>query len=235
MEKRSTNVDRRTRLESAAPQAVITGGNGDLAQILKQELLTLGWQVLSPSRTELDVTNPLSIQTFFAAIPRIDYLVCAAGITKDAPLSKLSSANWDQVIATNLKGSRHCVEAAWPALQQSAGMVAFIGSHAGKLGTAGQAAYAAAKAGLEGLLQETAALGGAHNIKANLVLPGFLETKMTNKVSTKRQTLICNQHLLKRFNTVTSAAKFLAFLPQLKHTSGQIFTLDSRTPESINH
>ena len=103
-----------------------------------------------------------------------------------------------------------------------------IGSRAARHGTRGQSAYAAAKAGLVGLAQSLAKEYGARNIRCNVVLPGFLETRMTAGLSARRREEAREEHALGRFNTVGNAARFIAFLARLDHVSGQVFTLDSR-------
>jgi 3-oxoacyl-[acyl-carrier protein] reductase len=113
-------------------------------------------------------------------------------------------------------------------VKQKSGHIVFIGSRAARHGTRGQSAYAAAKAGLVGLAQSIAKEYGARNIRCNVVLPGFLETKMTAALSEKRREEIRVDHALGRFNTVGNAARFIAFLARLDHVSGQVFTLDSR-------
>jgi 3-oxoacyl-[acyl-carrier protein] reductase len=93
----------------------------------------------------------------------------------------------------------------------------------------GQAAYSAAKAALLGLTESLADENGRHNIRVNCILPGFIETKMTQAVSENRKIEILNDHALGRFNTAWEVAKFIHHLHEhLPNTSGQIFQLDSR-------
>jgi 3-oxoacyl-[acyl-carrier protein] reductase len=109
------------------------------------------------------------------------------------------------------------------------GHIIFIGSNSARWGTAGQANYAAAKAGLIGLTHSLAKEYGARNVRVNCILPGLLETKMTAHLSKEILDQVRAAHALRRFNTCAEAAKFIAFLHRdLPHTSGQVFQLDSR-------
>jgi 3-oxoacyl-[acyl-carrier protein] reductase len=109
------------------------------------------------------------------------------------------------------------------------GHIVFISSHSAKHPPVGQAAYASAKAALLGLTADLAALHGASNIRINAVLPGFVETRMTENVTETRRKQVLADHSLGRFNTCREAAAFIRFLHhELPHTSGQVFQLDSR-------
>lgn len=210
------------------PLALITGGKGDLAQAAAWALRDQGWRVRTPGRQELDVTDPAAVDGYCAGLDRLDYLVNAAGAIRDLPFARLHPRELDELLDLNLTGAARVLRACWPALARARGMVVFIGSHAAGRGTAGQAAYAAAKAGLLGLMRSAAAEGGPQGIRANLVLPGFLETKMTAGINERRRAEIRARHLLGELNSVEAAARFLAFLPTLPATSGQVFALDSR-------
>ncbi len=206
---------------------VITGGAGGLARALVAALP--GDVVHAPGRAELDVRDEAQVEDYFAKLERIDVLVASAGLTRDGALANLSMADIDEVIATNLRGTFLCVRAAVKRMvKQRNGHILLIGSRAGKHGTRGQSAYAAAKAGLVGFGQSVAKEYGARNVRCNVVLPGFLETKFTAHVPEKRLAEIREEHVLGRFNTPENAARAIAFLARLDHVSGQVFTLDSR-------
>jgi 3-oxoacyl-[acyl-carrier protein] reductase len=210
-------------------QAVITGGHGDLAQALARELAGPFWDVRAPGRHELDVTDAQSASRYFAS-QDVNLLVCAAGITRDALLAKQDEATWDDVLAVNFNGAARCAEAVLPRMIAAGhGHIVFISSQSALHPPAGQAAYAASKAALLGLTTALAQEHGAEGIRVNVVLPGFLETRMTTAVSPKRKSQILGDHALRRFNTAAAVAKFIRFLhEELPHTSGQRFHLDSR-------
>jgi 3-oxoacyl-[acyl-carrier protein] reductase len=210
-------------------RAVITGGSGTLAREIASCLDMSGWRIETPARDELDVTDDEGIGKFFAELP-VELLVCAAGVTQDFPLLRLNTQTWDQTWAINFKGARSCAEAVLPGMiARGSGHIVFISSHSALHPPVGQSAYATAKAALLGLTADLAARHGASNIRVNTVLPGFMETQMTSKVTQSRRNQILAAHSLGRFSTCRQTASFISFLHrELPHTSGQIFQLDSR-------
>ncbi|HCN77928.1 MAG TPA: SDR family oxidoreductase [Verrucomicrobiales bacterium] len=213
------------------PAALITGGKGALAVALRAELEAQGWQVHAPGREVMDVTDPGSVSDFTGALERLDLLVHNAGLILDAPLAKMSAASFDTVLQAHLRGAFLCARAALRLMvRKRAGHLVFIGSRSALTGPAGQANYAAAKAGLIGLAQSLAAEYGPRGIRANVVLPGFLETPMTASLlaQPEKRARVMAEHSLGHLNTCAEAARFIVFLHTLPHTSGQVFHLDSR-------
>jgi 3-oxoacyl-[acyl-carrier protein] reductase len=214
--------------EQIRPLVVITGGRGGLGRALAVEFAARGWQVAAPGRDRLDVTDPAAVAAFFAPLPRCDALVNNAGLTRDRLLARMSEADWDTVIETNLGGAARCIRAAQPLLAACGGSVINIGSFAARAGAAGQANYTAAKAALTGLGQALAAELGPAGVRVNTVLPGFLETRMTAALPAAVVEKARAAHVLGRFNTAAAAARFIASLPDYDAISGQVFQLDSR-------
>lgn len=208
---------------------VITGGEGGLARAIAAAFSAAGHPVQSPGRRELDVTDPAAVRDFFRAHPA-GLLVCNAGLTRDAPLARLDEAAWDEVMAVNLQGAAICAAAASrDMLRARRGHIVFVSSFSALHPPAGQAAYAAAKAGLLGLAKSLARELGPAGIRVNTLLPGFLDTPMTAGVSDDRREQVRRAHVLDRFNTPEAVAGFLVHLHNhLPHTSGQVFQLDSR-------
>lgn len=166
---------------------------------------------------------------FFSSLDRVDALVNNAGITKDALLARQSPEDFAAVADTNLKGAHLCSQAAAILmLRQRNGHIVNIGSYSAFHPPAGQAAYAASKAGLVGLTKSYARELGKRNIRVNCVLPGFLETKMTAPLNDETREAARMRHTLGRFNTPEEAARFISFLLTTDHISGQVFQLDSR-------
>lgn len=210
-------------------QAVITGGSGDLAGAIRVELENSGYEVHCPGRSELDVTRAGTVTSWFRDRGAIDLLINNAGIVRDRPVSRMTVEDWDEVIATNLKGAFLCSQAALKTMsKQRSGHIIQIGSYSGIHPPAGQANYAASKAGLIGLTKSLAKEFGKRNIRVNCVLPGFLETRMTGDLSETAVEAARNRHSLGRFNTTAEAAAFVRFLAGTEHISGQMFQLDSR-------
>ncbi len=216
---------------SSSPIALITGGEGDLAKSIGAELKQAGFDVMAPGRGDLDVTNADSVKAFFANVKQIDLLVNNAGMCRDVSVLKMSDEDFDQIVDVNLKGAFFVSQAAVKLMaKQMLGHIVNIGSYSALSGPAGQANYAAAKAGLIGLTQSIAKEYGARNVRANCVLPGFLVTKMTRHLlqdAAWRENLI-TAHALGRLNTPQDAARFIVFLHSMENVSGQVFQLDSR-------
>lgn len=209
--------------------ALITGGEGDLACAMAEGLRAAGWEVHAPGRREMDVTSMAAVQAVFTQLPRLDLLINNAGVVDDNLMAGMSEESFQNVLDVNLSGAFRCARAAVKLMsRQRAGHIINIGSYAALAGTAGQANYAAAKAGLIGLTQSLAKEYGARNVRCNCVLPGFLETRMTRGVLEKRRDQVLAQHALGRLNTVEDAARFIVQLDGFPHVSGQVFQLDSR-------
>ena len=209
--------------------AVITGGAGDLAQAIAAELSMLPLTVHAPGREVLDVSDPGSVQSYFSSVDRVDLLINNAAIRDDALCATMTPAQWDSVMATDLRGAFLCAQAAaLKMMKQRLGHIINIGSFSAKIGNAGQANYAAAKAGMIGLTQSLARELGKRNVRVNCVLPGFLETKFSVGMPPEFTKHARKMHELGRFNTVADAARFIAFLDSMQAVSGQVFQLDSR-------
>ena len=228
--KSGPTVRNEVRNEEAKPLLVVTGGEGFLAKAVAARFAADAWQVDCPGHRELDVADPRAVAAWFAARPTPDLLVCAAGMTCDRPLARLTEADWDQVLEVNLAGAARCAQAVSAGMaRHGAGHIVFVSSYSAVHPPVGQAAYAAAKAGLLGLARALAQELGPFGVRVNTVMPGFLDTPMTRALPTARREQVRAQHLLGRCNGVEQAAAFLHFLHQaLPHTSGQVFSLDSR-------
>jgi 3-oxoacyl-[acyl-carrier protein] reductase len=210
-------------------QVIITGGEGGLGRALAAAFSNAGHEVLAPGRGELDVTDAEAVKDFFKD-RAVDLLVCNAGITRDALLGKLPEEDWDDVMESNLRGAARCAAAVSRGMIRARqGHIVFISSHSAIHPPAGQAAYAAAKAGLIGLAMSLAKELGPAGVRVNAVLPGFLETRMTEGLSEERRGQVRAEHVLGRFNTAEAVGQFLVTLHEkMPHTSGQIFRLDNR-------
>jgi NAD(P)-dependent dehydrogenase (short-subunit alcohol dehydrogenase family) len=213
--------------EDSPLHILISGGEGDLARALQKEFpLDI---VHAPGRKEMDVREEAQVDAYFSRLERLDVLIANAGLTRDGAVTGLAPDDFNEAVNANLRGAFLCSRAALKFMvRQRSGHIVLIGSRAARYGTRGQSAYAAAKAGLVGLAQSVAKEYGARNIRCNVVLPGFLETRMTAGLSAQRRDEVRADHALGRFNTVGNAARFIAFLARLDHVSGQVFSLDSR-------
>ena len=208
---------------------MITGADGGIGKALSASLSSASVEVLAPGRRELDVSSPDAVKTYFASAGDIDLLVCNAGLTIDKPLAKMSESDWVKVMEVNLKGAFLCArEVSRGMMKRRAGHIIFISSFSAIHPPSGQANYAAAKAALLGMMKSLAQELGSRNVRVNAILPGFLETKMTDALPAEVKQACLSKHTLGRFNTPASVGEFVSCLHhKMPHTSGQVFNLDS--------
>ena len=144
---------------------------------------------------------------------RLDILVNNAGITRDNLIMRLKEAEWDLVLAVNLKGAYNCIRAACkPMLKQRYGRIINIASVVGLMGNAGQANYVASKAGLIGLTKTVARELASRHITVNAVAPGFIHTEMTEALPEKTKEEMLAQIPLARFGSPQEVAQAVVFL-----------------------
>lgn len=217
-------------LAAMTQRVLITGGEGDLARSLTDVFRDAGAEVLCPGRQQLDVTDPESVASYFADLPQLDLLIANAGLCENALLARTDEASWDRQLDVNLHGAYRCARAALRTMLRARhGHLVFLSSYSALHPPAGQAAYAAAKAGLIGMAKSLAREVGPAGIRCNVVLPGFMETRMTRDLSESRRASVRADHALGQLNTPQATASFVLHLHQaMPHTSGQAFQLDSR-------
>jgi 3-oxoacyl-[acyl-carrier protein] reductase len=167
---------------------------------------------------ELDLASDESIKTAFAATAkdfgRIDILVNNAGITRDGLALRMKKEDWNAVLETNLTGAFRAIQQALQGMMRERwGRIINISSVVGEAGNAGQANYAAAKAGLIGLTKAMAQEMASRQITVNAVAPGFIETDMTSALGSEVKEKVLQSIPLRRFGTaedVAAAVRFLA-------------------------
>ena len=182
---------------------------------------------------EIDVANPESVATACAAVESdlgpITVLVNNAGITRDGLTMRMSDDNWNAVINTNLTGAFSMIKRCTPAMMKARyGRVINVASASGQLGSAGQANYAAAKAGLVGLTRSVARELGSRGVTANVVAPGPITTAMTQDMPTEWVDRLTAQVPLGRFGTVDEVAATINFLcsDAAAYITGAIIPID---------
>lgn len=159
----------------------------------------------------------------------LDILVNNAGITRDNLLMKMSEEEFDMVLNTNLKGTFHTMRhVSRYMLKQRKGKIINISSVSGILGNAGQANYAASKAGVLGLTKTAARELASRGITVNAIAPGFVETDMTKVLKKEVQEAACRQIPLGHFGKAEDVAEMAAFLASDKaaYITGQVFCVD---------
>jgi 3-oxoacyl-[acyl-carrier protein] reductase len=180
-----------------------------------------------------DVTDAEACEAMMAAIVerfgKLDVLVNNAGITRDGLIVRMSDADWQAVISTNLTGVFNCTRAAAKIMMKArAGCIVNIASVIGLVGNAGQANYAAAKAGVIGLTKSTARELAGRGVRANAVAPGFIETAMTAKLSEQVRAAALEQVAMKRMGSPGDVASAVAFLASddAAYITGQVIAVD---------
>lgn len=160
---------------------------------------------------------------------RVDVLVNNAGITRDGLIMKMKERDFDDVIATNLKGAYNTIKAVSRIMmKQRSGRIINISSVSGILGNAGQSNYSASKAGLIGLTKSMARELASRKITVNAVAPGFIETDMTEVLSEQVKEAAVTQIPLGRFGKAEEVAHIAAFLASDKagYLTGQVISVD---------
>jgi len=232
---------------------LVTGASGGIGRAISLAFAAAGWsvgvhyhrnkagaegtltQVVAAGGTgalyEADIRQSHAVQQMVEAscrqVPVPSVFVCNAGIGGSHLLLRQREEDWAEVLATNLTGTFHCLRAmAPPLLARGGGSIVVIGSHAGFHGAIGQAAYAASKAGLIGLVHTAAQEWGAGNVRVNLLLPGWQKTGLS--VGAMPEGDNWNSHALGRPPSREEVAKTVLHLAQLNDVSGQVWNCDSR-------
>jgi len=180
-----------------------------------------------------DVTSNEKMGELFKSINKdtgsIDVLINNAGITRDGLLLKMKEADWDSVISVNLKGTFNCTQkAARFMLKQRQGAIINIASVIGIMGNAGQANYAASKAGIIGLTKSTAKELAVRNVRCNAIAPGFIKTAMTDILSEEVVESYSQVIPLKRMGLPENVADLCLFLASdmSSYITGQVINVD---------
>ncbi|MEO5717861.1 MAG: 3-oxoacyl-[acyl-carrier-protein] reductase [Chthoniobacterales bacterium] len=234
--------------------AVVTGAGRGIGHAIAVRLAKEGARVAVVSRSEtaqrtadeinasradaakayaVDVSDHSAVQQTSAKIledfGRIDILVNNAGVTRDGLSMRMSMDDWDTVMNTNLKGAFSFTQAVMRSMiKQRSGRIINITSIAGLTGNAGQANYAASKAGLIGLTKTLARELASRGITVNAVAPGFIVTDMTDILSDQIKEAILPRIPLGKFGEGEDIAAAVAFLaaPEAKYITGQVLTVD---------
>lgn len=226
------------------PRSVlVTGGNRGIGRAIAEAFLANGDRVAVTTRSggapmgtldvRCDITDPAQVEAAFATIEEahgpVEVLVANAGITADTLILRMSEDDWSSVIDTNLTGSfRLAKRAAKGMLRLRRGRIVLISSVVGLLGSAGQANYAASKAGLVGMARSLARELGSRSITTNVVAPGFIETDMTGVLSDDQKAAIKAQVPLGRYGSTAEIADTVLWLtgPGASYVTGAVIPVD---------
>jgi len=234
--------------------AIVTGASQGIGKIIAFELAKSGAHVACISRNKkaiesivdeitinggqassfpCDISDSDTLSEIITEIikenSRIDILVNNAGITKDSLLIRMSIEQWDDVINTNLKGAFHCTKAVVRYMMKNKfGRIINITSIVGLTGNAGQANYAASKAGLIGMTKSIAKEVASRGITANCIAPGWIETSMTDKLSGEVKNEFLSHIPVGRIGSPDDIANAVIFLAsdEAGYITGQTITVD---------
>jgi 3-oxoacyl-[acyl-carrier protein] reductase len=224
--------------------ALVTGGAGGIGAAVVEALAAEGVVVAVVDRAAPRNTAVLALDADVGDLARaqevvdevvsklggLDMLVCCAGITRDAISWKMAEHDWDDVLDTNLKGCFAYARAALPALRaRGGGRIVNIASINGLRGKAGQANYAASKAGVIGLSKALAREAGRFDVTVNVVAPGFVETAMTRSLGAEVREAAARESALGRVSSPGDVAAVVVFLcsPGARNITGEVIRVDA--------
>ena len=229
----SRGIGRAAALKLASQGALVIvnyNGSKDRAEEVKKQIEAAGGKA---EIRQCNVSDYAACEAMFkeiiAEFGSVDILVNNAGITKDGLLLKMSEADYDAVLDTNLKGTFNCIRfVARQMIKQRGGRIINMSSVSGVLGNAGQANYSASKAGVIGLTKSAARELAGRGITVNAIAPGFINTEMTEALSDKVKEGAVAQIPLGRFGEAEDIANAVAFLAseEAGYITGQVLCVD---------
>ncbi|MDO8885354.1 3-oxoacyl-[acyl-carrier-protein] reductase [Candidatus Oleimmundimicrobium sp.] len=160
---------------------------------------------------------------------KVDILINNAGITRDNLIIRMKEDEWDSVLNVNLKGTFNCIKAvSRHMIKRREGVIINLSSVVGLIGNAGQANYSASKAGVIALTKTVAKEFASRGIRANAVAPGFIQTKMTERLSDEVKNKVLENIPLAKFGSPRDVANVVAFLASddARYITGQVISVD---------
>ena len=229
----SRGIGRAVCLELArqgARVAVNYAGNAAAAEETVKACEALGAEAFAIQADVADAAaSEAMVKEVLARFGRLDILVNNAGVTRDGLMPMMKEADWDAVLDTNLKGAFHCMKAVYrPMMKQKYGRIVNLSSIVGLRGNAGQANYAASKAGLIGLTKSMAKELAARNVTVNAVAPGFIDTDMTAALPEKAREAMLTTIPMGRLGQAEDVAQAVAFFAgdTSAYVTGQVLCVD---------
>jgi len=178
---------------------------------------------------EADVSDPEQAKALVDAVGELDILVNNAGVTRDGLIARMSDEDWRIVIETNLSGTFHtCRAAARGMMKRRSGSIVNVSSIVGLHGNPGQANYSASKAGIIGLTKALARELGNRGVRANVVAPGYVDTRLTQVIADEMKELMLSNTPLGRFGRPEDIAGAVRFLcsEEASFITGEVLLVD---------
>lgn len=211
--------------------ALVDSANAESLETMRKQIGLHGTRTLAVHADVRSGTRAAEVvQEVVAHFGRFDILVCCAGITRDAVSWKLNEADWDDVMAVNLKGCFNYARAAAPVFRaQNSGRIVNISSINGLRGKFGQCNYAASKAGVIGLSKTLARELGKFGVTVNVVAPGMVATAMTQRLGADVMAAATTETLLGRISVPDDVAAAVAFLcsGRARQITGAVLRVDA--------
>lgn len=207
---------------------VVLNGRSAISEELLTQFADYGVKVVAISGDVSDNADAKRmVDEAVAALGSVDILINNAGITKDGMALRMSEENFDAVLKINLTGTFNMTQAVLkPMTKARAGAIINLSSVVGLTGNAGQANYAASKAGVIGFSKSIAREVAARNVRVNVIAPGFIESDMTAVLSDKIKDAMMGQIPMKRFGHAEEVAEVAVFLAKQEYLTGQVLAID---------
>ena len=229
----SRGIGRETALLFAkeGAQLTITARNQELLEALAEEISKISGH--APLAMSIDVKDAAKVEEMtdktLDKYSRVDILVNNAGVTRDGLFVRMDENDWDEVLDTNLKGTFLCMRAASKVMmKQRSGRIINMASVIGLIGNAGQANYAASKAGIIALTKSVAKELGSRNVLVNAIAPGFIDTEMTQALNDQVKNAILKSIPVGFFGKPADVARTALYLAsdESNFITGQVITVD---------
>lgn len=211
-------------------KVLITGGARGIGAAIAKEMSQCGFEIIAPSRGELDLSKPPSVENFLKTPPRVDVLVNNAGINVLKSLADLDGATWAEMMQVNLSAPLRLIQAVAPHMrEQKWGRILNVSSIFSLVTKENRAAYSTTKSGLNALTRSAAVELGPHGILVNALCPGYVDTELTRKNNSLAEIEKIEESIpLRRMAKADELARVAAFLcsEENSYLTGQMVVVD---------